>query len=87
MSYQGQLKIRLIILIFFWLEALHLGEQLLFITLFDTTSVLKTICFLELGLIFDPTYSALKSTQVKYILRKLWEFFGGAKIYFLLAML
>ena len=60
MSYQGQLKIRLIILIFFLLEALHLGEQLLFITLFDTTSVLETICFLELGLIFDQTYSTLK---------------------------
>ena len=45
MSYQGQLKIRLIILIFFLLEALHLGEQLLFITLFDTTSVLETIFF------------------------------------------
>ena len=60
MSYQGQLKIRLIILIFFLLEALHLGEQPLFITLFDTTSVLETICFLELGLIFDQTYSTLK---------------------------
>ena len=65
MSYQGQLKIRLIILIFFLLEALHLGEQLLFITLYDTTSVLETICFLEMGLSFDQTYSTLKSTQVK----------------------
>ena len=73
---------------FFFLlhRSITLGEQLLFITLFDTTSVFETVCFLELGRIFDQTYSTLKSTQVKYTLRKLWNsfiyFFGrGGVIY------